>query len=241
MGDPWLALVDRRTDGMAMRIGEEIPAGEALLDLVQAMADRPMAIGQIGQTLDGRIATVSGHSHYVNGEGALDHLHRLRALVDAVLIGGATLAMDDPSLTTRRVPGPNPVRVVLDPSGRALEDRKLFTDGQAPTLVVGPYAPGGSERLDCGASPDRILAALRERGLRSVLIEGGPRTLSAFLRAGALDRLHLLMAPKILGSGKPGILLPEAATMASALTPRVSTYPVGDDLLFDCRFTTPEA
>ncbi|MCR9174695.1 MAG: RibD family protein [Alphaproteobacteria bacterium] len=241
MGDAWQALVDRQTDGMAMRIGDEIPAGAALLDLVQAMADRPMAIGQIGQTLDGRVATVSGHSHYVNGEGALDHLHRLRALVDAVLIGGATLAMDDPLLTTRRVTGPNPVRVVLDPSGRALEDRKLFTDGQAPTLVVGPYAPGRSERLDCGASPDRILAALRERGLRSVLIEGGPRTLSAFLRAGALDRLHLLMAPKILGSGKPGILLPEAATMASALTPQVSTYPVGDDLLFDCRFTAPVA
>ena len=161
--------------------------------------------------------------------------------LDAVVIGAATLAMDDPSLTTRRVSGPNPVRVVLDPSGRALADRKLFTDGQAPTLVVGPYAPGQSERLDCGASPGRVLTALRERGLRSVLIEGGPRTLSAFLQANTLDRLHLLMAPKILGSGKPGILLPEAATMASALTPQVSTYRLGEDLLFDCRFTSPEA
>lgn len=241
MGEAWRDLVDRRTDGAAARIEEELPAGGALLDLVRAMADKPIAIGQLGQTLDGRIATVSGHSHYVNGEGALDHLHRLRALVDAVVIGAATLAMDDPSLTTRRVSGPNPVRVVLDPSGRALADRKLFTDGRAPTLVVGPYAPGQSERLDCGASPDRVLAALRERGLRSVLIEGGPRTLSAFLRAKVLDRLHLLMAPKILGSGKPGILLPEAATMAGALTPDVSTYPLGEDLLFDCRFTPPAA
>jgi diaminohydroxyphosphoribosylaminopyrimidine deaminase / 5-amino-6-(5-phosphoribosylamino)uracil reductase len=241
VGEAWRALVDRRMDGAAARIEDEVPAGAALVDLVQAMADRPIAIGQIGQTLDGRIATVSGHSHYVNGEGALDHLHRLRALVDAVVIGAATLAMDDPALTTRRVPGPNPVRVVLDPSGRALADRKLFTDGQAPTLVVGPYAPGHSERLDCGASPGRVLAALRERGLRSVLIEGGPRTLSAFLQANTLDRLHLLVAPKILGSGKPGILLPEAATMAAALTPHVTTYRLSEDLLFDCRFTSREA
>jgi riboflavin-specific deaminase-like protein len=205
------------------------------------MAERPVAIGQIGQTLDGRIATVSGHSHYVNGAGALDHLHRLRAFVDAVVIGAATLAMDDPSLTTRRVSGPNPVRVVLDPSGRALSDRKLFTDGLAPTLVAGPYAPGNAERLDCGASPSHVLAALRERGLRSVLIEGGPRTLSAFLQAGTLDRLHVLLAPKILGSGKPGILLPEVATMSGAITPQVTTYPLGDDVLFDCRFTPEEA
>ena len=67
MGEAWRDLVDRRTEGAAARIEEELPAGGALLDLVRAMADKPIAIGQLGQTLDGRIATVSGHSHYVNG------------------------------------------------------------------------------------------------------------------------------------------------------------------------------
>ena len=74
-----------------------------------------IAVGQIGQSLDGRIATPTGHSHYINGPAGLDHLHRLRALVDAVLVGVGTAIADDPQLTVRRVAGPNPARVVLDP------------------------------------------------------------------------------------------------------------------------------
>ena len=91
------------------------PAAEALDALAEAAAKGPLVIGQLGQTLDGRIATAVGHSHYVNGAVALDHLHRLRALVDAVVVGAGTVTADDPSLTVRRVDGDNPVRVVLTP------------------------------------------------------------------------------------------------------------------------------
>jgi len=206
---------------------------DPLAGLRAAMAEGPVVIGQIGQTLDGRIATASGHSHYVNGPDGLDHLHRLRALVDAVLIGAGTVALDDPSLTTRRVPGRNPVRVVLDPDGRVPADRKLFTDGAAPTLVLGPTAPQGIEAVAVDSDPASALAALRARGLTHILVEGGTRTLSAFLAAGALDRLHVLVAPKILGSGRPGLILPEVETMAGAIEGRVMVHPLGQDTLFD--------
>ena len=79
--------------------------------------DQSLCLGQLGQSLDGRIATASGHSHYINGRAALTHLHGLRALVDAVLVGVGTVAADDPRLTVRLVEGPSPARVVIDPGG----------------------------------------------------------------------------------------------------------------------------
>ena len=91
-------------------------------------------VGQLGQSLDGRIATISGHSHYINGPEDIERLHRLRALVDAVVVGAGTVAADDPRLTVRKVEGANPVRVALDPRGDLDPERAMFTDGAAPTL-----------------------------------------------------------------------------------------------------------
>lgn len=220
----------------ALRARDDLPpAGPALVDLVEHAAAGPLTVGQLGQTLDGRIATVSGHSHYVNGAAALDHLHRLRALVDAVVIGAGTACDDDPSLTTRRVDGSNPVRVLIDTAGRVPPDRRLFHDGRAPTLVVGPVR-AGAERLvpdEEPPSPGSILRALAGRGLDVVLVEGGTRTISRFLEAGCIDRMHLMVAPTMLGSGRPGIALPEVATMAGARRFAARRYALGDDTLFD--------
>jgi riboflavin biosynthesis pyrimidine reductase len=83
-------------------------------------------------------------------------------------------------------------------------------------------------------APDRILDALAARGLRRILIEGGAHTVSGFLSAGCLDRLHVLMAPIILGSGRPGLALAPIERVDEALRPPVTTYALGDDMLFDC-------
>ena len=89
-----------------------------------------MVVGQCGQSIDARIATPTGHSHYINGEAGLAHLHRLRALVDAVVVGVGTAIQDDPLLTVRRVEGPSPARVVVDPNGRLPPTaRVLAADG----------------------------------------------------------------------------------------------------------------
>jgi len=199
---------------------------------------------QIGQSLDGRVATESGHSHYVNGPPALRHLHQLRAMADAVVVGVGTVIADDPLLTVRRVTGPNPVRVVIDPRGRAPMDARCFAEDGVRRLVLraidGP-APQGVEVIRLPTEPDgrlapaAILDALGARNLRRILVEGGPATVSAFLAAGALDRLHLLVAPVLIGSGYPGLVLPPIATMAQALRPIVHPHLLGQgEILFDC-------
>src|SRR6187402_131582 len=109
-----------------------------------------MVVGQIGQSLDGRIATESGHSKYINGPSGLTHLHRLRALVDAVVIGVGTAVADNPQLTVRRVSGPHPARVVIDPRGRLPPDARLLADdGVRRIVIVGndarPQFPGSVE------------------------------------------------------------------------------------------------
>ena len=97
------------------------------------LVDDLVVVGQFGQSIDARIATASGHSHYINGADGLAHLHRLRALVDAVVVGVGTALADDPQLTVRRVAGPNPARVVIDPNGRLPPTARLLADdGVAP-------------------------------------------------------------------------------------------------------------
>src|SRR5215471_832765 len=98
--------------------------------------DDLVVVGQLGQSLDGRIATNSGHSQYINCPAGLDHLHRLRALVDAVVIGVGTALTDDPQLTVRRVPGPQPARVVIDPSGRLPASARMFNNDGVRRLLL---------------------------------------------------------------------------------------------------------
>jgi diaminohydroxyphosphoribosylaminopyrimidine deaminase/5-amino-6-(5-phosphoribosylamino)uracil reductase len=208
------------------------------------MTDGLVVVGQIGQSLDGWIATESGHSKYINGPAGLDHLHRLRALVDAVVIGVGTALADDPQLTVRRVAGPQPARVVIDPKGRLPASARVFAgDGVRRLLITAQGAraapPSGVEILalpatDARIAPSTILAALAECGMRRVLIEGGADTVSRFLAAGCLDRLHVIVAPIILGAGRASFILPPIERADQALRMQVRAHQLDDDVLFDC-------
>jgi diaminohydroxyphosphoribosylaminopyrimidine deaminase / 5-amino-6-(5-phosphoribosylamino)uracil reductase len=220
------------------------PWEELFGPLRHGRVDDLVAVGQIGQSLDGRVATETGHSHYINGPAGLAHLHRLRALVDAVVIGVGTALADDPQLTVRRVTGPQPARVVIDAGGRLPSGAKLLAnDGVRRLVVTGPGAkpplPSGIEivcipKTDGQIAPAAILAALAERGLRRVLIEGGADTLSRFLAAKCLDRLHIMVAPIILGSGRPSFSLPPIARVDEALLTPIAVHRLDDEVLFDC-------
>nr|WP_290981166.1 RibD family protein [Halomonas sp.] len=222
------------------------PATTELLDCLTPLVSRDSwVIAQLGQSLDGRIATESGHSHYINGQESLVHLHRLRALVDAVVIGAGTASADNPQLTVRHVTGANPTRVVLDPRGRVPFDIKLFHTDSAPTLhLVGPdakLAPPSATVQRCVLplndqgqfAPGDVIKLLNQHGLRRILVEGGGVTVSQFIEAGVIDRLHLLVAPLLIGSGRPGLQMTPVETLESALRPTMRRFCCGDDTLFD--------
>ncbi|MBL4687446.1 MAG: RibD family protein [Nannocystaceae bacterium] len=204
-----------------------------------------LVVGHLAQSLDGRVATNSGISQFISGEADLVHTHRLRALFDAVIVGAGTAELDDPQLTTRRVEGSNPTRVVLDGRGRLRPDRRVFNDGNAPTLLVRgrgapPFAAGPLTEVvevdvdDGWMALPAVIAALAERGLRRLFIEGGGVTVSRFIRAKAMDRLHITVAPVLFGSGRPAIVLPEIESLQDAIQLKCRHIPMGPDMLFDC-------
>ena len=226
------------------------PANDPYKPIFDAPPDRPFVVAQLGQSLDGRIAAASGESRYINGPGALDHLHRLRALCDAVVVGAGAVIADDPLLTVRRVEGRNPARVVIDPSYRVPSAaRCLAPDGTRRIVVTAAKAeaPPGVELLNipltnATMSCKAIVSELFNRGLRRVLIEGGAATVSAFISEDAVDRLHVLVAPLILGSGKIGIELPNILSLGEARRPEVQIYCLGEgDVLFDCDMRSRKA
>jgi riboflavin-specific deaminase-like protein len=200
-------------------------------------------LGRLAQSLDGRIATVRGDSHWISGQEDIVHTHRLRALCDAVVVGAGTVRADDPQLTTREVEGPSPMRVVLDTERRLDDTYRVFRAppasllfcaadtrgpsyvGQAPVIRV----PRAQEGLDLRA----VVAALAARGLRRVFVEGGGITVSRFLAAGVLDRLHVTIAPLLIGSGVPAFTLPAPRRLTDALRFEWSVYRFGQDLLVD--------
>jgi len=223
------------------------PWEERFGPLRQGTIDDLVVVGQIGQSIDGRIATVTGHSKYINGPAGLAHLHRLRALVDAVLIGIGTAVADDPLLTVRRCTGPSPARIILDPRGRLPPAAKVLNEDGIRRLVitaegVRPKLPAGVEIVEIATrngeiAPTAILAALRERGLARVLIEGGAHTVSRFIAAGCLDRLHVMMAPIMLGAGQTGVTLKPIDRADQALRAPMRAHLIGEEVLLDCDLT----
>jgi riboflavin-specific deaminase-like protein len=169
-------------------------------------------------------------------------------VVDAVVVGANTVRLDDPQLTVRHVDGPNPVRVVIDPRRTLPATARVFAaDGISRIVIARADAPlAAGENVETIVLPETgglfapaaILEALAARGLRRVLIEGGAQTVSHFLAAGCLDRLHIVVAPVILGSGIPGLVLPAIARMNEALRVPMHIRALGDEVLFDCDLST---
>jgi len=219
------------------------------LPICGASRTRPITIGHLGQSLDGFIATHSGDSQFVTGQENILHLHRMRALSDAIVVGAGTIAADDPQLTTRHVSGPSPLRVVLDPMRRLGEQYKVFRDNAAETLYIcgRSVASGGPADSHMGRAalvavadtPNGLDVAevtrlLRARGCHRIFVEGGGVTVSMFLAANLLDRLQVAIAPLIIGNGRPAIRLPPRLALSDCRRPRYRVFRMGGDVFFDC-------
>ena len=230
------------------------PLVELYLPVCSAIKTRPITVGHLGQSLDGFIATHAGESQYVTGEENIVHLHRMRALSDAVVVGAGTVAADDPLLTTRHVPGPSPLRVVLDPTRRLADHYRLFNDEWGTTLYVCARSQARREEThfgraqlvavddsESGIDVAAVLRLLRQRGCSRVFVEGGGVTVSAFLDANLLDRLHVAIAPLIIGNGRPAIRLPPRTALSDCHRPRYRVFRMGGDVLFDCEVRTTDS
>jgi diaminohydroxyphosphoribosylaminopyrimidine deaminase/5-amino-6-(5-phosphoribosylamino)uracil reductase len=182
----------------------------------------PYVTVKFAQTLDGRIATVTGHSRWVSSAESQKLAHKLRAQNDAILAGAGTIVKDNPELTTRLVKGRNPLRVVLDSNLKIPPDVKVFKNlDKAPTVVATTAWDAHqtlAERRALGLEvlivpPDadgrvdlkQLLKTLGERGISSVLVEGGAETITSFLRLGLADKIIAIIAPKILGKGTDAV------------------------------------
>jgi len=240
----WPSLVERAAGRGCGEAPADFPLWSLYAPVAEGRGEPAFVIGQLGQSLDGRVATATGKSRYINGPEAIRHLHRLRALVDAVVVGVGTVIADDPQLSVREVEGPCPVRVVIDPNFRMPDCARMLGDGAAPIYAVQSEdraRPKGIEpilveRTGSGIAPGAIVAALAARGFRRILIEGGAQTVSAFLAARALHRLHLSIAPMVIGSGPMGVNLPPIDELDAALRPRTLIHQLGEDVVFDCAF-----
>lgn len=219
------------------RMNHDSPAAEVTAEVAsryaELMAAEQWAVAQSAQSMDAFIATPGGDGLALSGPEDHRHLHTLRALADAVVVGAQTVVADDPRLTVRQVPGDSPVRVVIDPHGRTPASARVFTDGRPTIWLVGPgvAARPGVETvvLDAaGFAPAAVLALLRGRGLRRVLVEGGGRTISRFLAEGTIDRLFVTVVPRFLGDGVPGVRLPAVPTVRDAVRVPTRSFAVDD-------------
>ena len=223
------------------------PLIDLYLPICSATTARPITVGHLGQSLDGFIATHAGESQYVTGRENILHLHRMRALCDAIVVGAGTIAADDPQLNTRLVPGPSPIRVVLDPARRLSNHHRVFRADAAETLYVcaqsltrsgepcfGRARVVGVEGTADGVDLTALMRLLRARGCRRVFVEGGGVTVSMFLEANLLDRLQMAIAPLLIGDGRPAIRLTPRAALGDCHRPRYRVFRMGGDVLFDC-------
>jgi len=215
----------------------------------------PYVTLKFAQTLDGRIAAASGHSRWISSPPSLRFAHRLRAVHDAILVGADTVRMDNPELTCRLVRGRNPLRIVVDSGLRLPPDATIFSDGKRTVAVATRRAPvenrrllekKGVEVLEIGEDPagrvdlHQLLTVLGKRKISSVLVEGGAAVATAFLKGNLVNRLLIVLAPKIVGGGVNAVGDLGIRRMDDALGFSFQRFTrCGADLILDARIGRP--
>ncbi|MFM2064770.1 MAG: hypothetical protein RLZZ507_4441 [Cyanobacteriota bacterium] len=201
-----------RAAGIEVLVGVEEAACQQLNEgfIHRILHKRPLGILKYAMTLDGKIATNSGHSAWITNPDARSEVHQLRAACDAVIVGGNTVRQDNPYLTTHQQEGHNPLRVVMSRSLNLPENARLWEVVEAPTLVltqVGSSPDFQKMLLNKGVevqefpllTPDHVMAHLYERGFCSVLWECGGTLAASAIAQNAVQKILAFIAPKIIG------------------------------------------
>ncbi|MFE7043757.1 bifunctional diaminohydroxyphosphoribosylaminopyrimidine deaminase/5-amino-6-(5-phosphoribosylamino)uracil reductase RibD [Streptomyces atratus] len=224
-------------------LAEEAEAGNVAW-LTSVRLGRPYVLWKYAATLDGRIAAADATSRWITSPESRADVHRLRAEADAVVVGSGTARADDPQLGVRGIEGAvQPLRVVVDTGATTVRPGARVLDDTAPTLIAvadgadARHLPEGAvlrlPRAATGPGLDipALLTALYGRGIRSVLLEGGPTLAGAFVAAGTVDKVVGYLAPVLLGAGPAALADAGISTIADALRLDVTeTVRIGPDL-----------
>ena len=220
--------------------------------------DRPTVTVSYAQTLDGRLASVSGSSRWISSPESLCFTHALRSEHDAIMVGAGTACKDDPRLTVRLVPGDDPLRVVVDSALRTPLAAAVLANGAAKGTVLAVTRRAPVDRCERARSlgatvlslPEdtegrvdlnTLLAELYEHGVGSVMVEGGARLITSFLGNRLVDRLAVCIAPKILGSGIEAVGDLGICELDDSLTLTGTSFvPYGRDIILDSRVEYPD-
>ena len=213
--------------------------GQILLPIL--MLKKKFYIGQIGQSLDGKIALLNGNSHYINDKNSISYLHSLRSICDAVVVGVNTIRKDDPLLTTRAIKGPNPQRIIIDPSLKLTNKYKVFKDGMPNIIFTHSKLNKKFNNTQIYQLPERnftnlIYQNINRLGYKLVLVEGGSKTISKFIENRLLNIMQFIIAPTIIGSGINSINIEPITNLKNVIRTKNNIYKFGKEIIVSLEF-----
>ena len=205
------------------------------------MTKKKFYIGQIGQSLDGKIALLNGNSHYINDKNSISYLHSLRSICDAVVVGVNTIKKDNPLLTTRAIKGSNPQRIIIDPSLKLTNKYQIFKDGLSNIIFTHSNIKKNLNNTKILKLPERnftnlIYQHINNLGFKFVLVEGGSKTISKFLENKLLDIMQFIIAPTIIGSGINSINIKPITNLKNVIRTKNKIFKFGEEMIVSLEF-----
>ena len=187
--------------------------------------NKKLVIAQIGQSIDGRIALNNGNSHYINNPKSIIYLHCLRSISDAIIVGSNTIKKDDPLLTTRKVKGTNPKRIIIDGSLSLNNKYKIFNDGNENIIFTKSNKNirlnnSTIIRLKEKNFTKNFITQIKKLKYKNILVEGGSKTISELINNKYIDILQFMIAPILIGSGINSLNLKEISNLNKAIRPK---------------------
>ena len=187
--------------------------------------NKKLVIAQIGQSIDGRIALNNGNSHYINNPKSIIYLHCLRSISDAIIVGSNTIKKDDPLLTTRKIKGTNPKRIIIDGSLSLNNKYKIFNDGNENIIFTKSNKNirlnnSTIIRLEEKNFTKNFITQIKKLKYKNILVEGGSKTISELINNKYIDILQFMIAPILIGSGINSLNLKEISNLNKAIRPK---------------------
>tara|TARA_B100000575_G_scaffold229260_1_gene190148 strand:- start:26 stop:859 length:834 start_codon:yes stop_codon:yes gene_type:complete len=200
--------------------------------------NKKLVIAQIGQSIDGRIALNNGNSHYINNPKSIIYLHCLRSISDAIIVGSNTIKKDNPLLTTRKIKGTSPQRIIIDGRLSLNNKYKIFNDGNENIIFT-----KSSKKIRLNNSTiirlkeknftKNLIKQLKKLKYKNVLVEGGSKTISELINNKYIDIVQFMIAPILIGSGISSLNLKEISNLNKAIRPKYNFNKLEDEIIIN--------